>query len=478
MSDINIAPKSPSTAVALSGGGHRASIFGLGVLLYLYEAKKNESVVSISSVSGGSITNGYIGKECDFRSGSSVEFIKATKYLWDRLTSKGILFSSVTTKLYLLCTVVLLLLTAILPVAWIFMTLASDLLGVSILSGYWKAGFLFVPLLLLIPLTVVLSIRGKICRKAFAQTLFCETDGKESGLNSLSHKNINHVICATELHAGEHIYFAGNFVYSYRFGLGSAECMSIAEAVQASTAYAPLLPPVWKKNSSFSFFGGAFPEIPSKMLLTDGGAYNNMGEQWPMGLHERKKRLSGLSELAFDADDVFLVNATASLEHTPLRWFHRIPFLGESTIFYRIICTLFDQTTAHRRKSLFHEFREALLDGKGMRGIMVMLEHTPFTMLNWICTTTEPQLQEARDRADAILSQMPADMQSQWEIIKKNSINAPTTLCAIKADTAKELIYHSFIVAMVNAHVLLGYPFFASLLDKDKFNIQVLQRYL
>jgi hypothetical protein len=34
--------------VALSGGGHRASLFGLGALLYLADAGKSQEVTSIA----------------------------------------------------------------------------------------------------------------------------------------------------------------------------------------------------------------------------------------------------------------------------------------------------------------------------------------------------------------------------------------------------------------------------------------------
>src|SRR5690242_19599408 len=51
--------------VALSGGGHRASLFGLGVLLYLGDARKLPELTSIASVSGGSLTNGYVAQTLD-----------------------------------------------------------------------------------------------------------------------------------------------------------------------------------------------------------------------------------------------------------------------------------------------------------------------------------------------------------------------------------------------------------------------------
>ena len=46
--------------IALSGGGHRASIFSLGALLYLVDSGRNVDVKTISSVSGGSITNAFL----------------------------------------------------------------------------------------------------------------------------------------------------------------------------------------------------------------------------------------------------------------------------------------------------------------------------------------------------------------------------------------------------------------------------------
>jgi hypothetical protein len=46
--------------IALSGGGHRATLFGLGALLATVDLGVNERVVQISSVSGGSLLNGFL----------------------------------------------------------------------------------------------------------------------------------------------------------------------------------------------------------------------------------------------------------------------------------------------------------------------------------------------------------------------------------------------------------------------------------
>jgi NTE family protein len=55
-------PKSPTLALALSGGGFRATLSGLGVLRFLADAGLLSQVRYSSSVSGGSIANGLFAK--------------------------------------------------------------------------------------------------------------------------------------------------------------------------------------------------------------------------------------------------------------------------------------------------------------------------------------------------------------------------------------------------------------------------------
>src|SRR5437899_8796558 len=52
---------STRTGVALSGGGYWSSAWGLGALLYLANARLSGGVVTVSSVSGGSIMNAVVG---------------------------------------------------------------------------------------------------------------------------------------------------------------------------------------------------------------------------------------------------------------------------------------------------------------------------------------------------------------------------------------------------------------------------------
>src|SRR5213593_3760436 len=77
------------TSVALSGGGHRASLFGLGVLLCLVDTEENRRVTSIASVSGGSITNGYVAKTLSFETTNGAAFRAAVQPLVHTLAVRG-----------------------------------------------------------------------------------------------------------------------------------------------------------------------------------------------------------------------------------------------------------------------------------------------------------------------------------------------------------------------------------------------------
>src|SRR3954468_10666803 len=77
--------------VALSGGGHRATVFGLGVLLALVDQGLNERVVSISSVSGGSIANGIAMVGPDFGTVGTGEFESHIAGSLSAISARGIL---------------------------------------------------------------------------------------------------------------------------------------------------------------------------------------------------------------------------------------------------------------------------------------------------------------------------------------------------------------------------------------------------
>ena|SRR5437868_10576163 len=105
-----------SLAVSLSGGGHRATLFALGALMYLVDAQANADVTSIASVSGGSITNGFVGQTLNFRKTNGDEFrARVARPLATQIANSGTLFAPLLTKVYVVILVVVGILVFLIP---------------------------------------------------------------------------------------------------------------------------------------------------------------------------------------------------------------------------------------------------------------------------------------------------------------------------------------------------------------------------
>src|SRR5262245_42133566 len=88
-------------SVALSGGGHRASAWGIGALYGLLKTRDAErdkgadarpfEFTSVASVSGGSITNGVVARETDLGTVSADGFRTALGPLIETVATKGLI---------------------------------------------------------------------------------------------------------------------------------------------------------------------------------------------------------------------------------------------------------------------------------------------------------------------------------------------------------------------------------------------------
>src|SRR5436190_15312927 len=179
--------------VAMSGGGHRACVFALGVMLYLAEAGRTGTITSISSVSGGSFANGAIANELDLTSCSADDVERVVARVARRVAHKGVLFAAPIVVAYLAG---LLLFALAVAVGTWFLPIAIGWRILVFAAGVFAVGWLG-------------ALRGKVSARAYGQTLFAR-DGARARLADI-HKEVDHVFCATDLHAGEHFYFSGRF---------------------------------------------------------------------------------------------------------------------------------------------------------------------------------------------------------------------------------------------------------------------------
>ena len=440
-------------AVALSGGGHRAALFGLGALLYLADAGKGPSLASIASVSGGSFANGAVAQSLDLTSADPAELEQVATRVATLISRRGTVFGAWQAVAYVsfmalagLAALAALLLAWLLPLA---PGLQALVLVVSVLA-----------------LAGLASLRGRVCVLAYDRTLF-RPDGKSTRLGSI-HDGLDHVFCATDLHAGEDVYFSRRFVSSYRFGRGVPGDLPLSAAVQASAAFPGAFPVAWLPTRRHAFAGGAEPAAAKArwMALVDGGVYDNMAEQWARGMEERLRRDPDRDAGFRDAEELVIVNSSAGLEWSDIRSL-RIPVLGELLTLLRDKSVLYDNGNSLRRQGMVDRFELAQRSGEGLRGALVHISQSPFRVPRAFHGRGGERAERAEAALEALLSGAP-DAEERWAEDAKANAAVATTLVPFDAATSARLLHHAYVLAMVNLHVILGHPLL-DLPDRSRF---------
>jgi len=245
--------------VAVSGGGHRASMWGLGPLLYLVDAGKNGEVGAISSVSGGSITNGVVAHEVDYAHVSPAAFDQAVRPLVHHVAEVGLFFWGPATNTYVRC-----------QLASAFMGVAVFIAGVVLLClqglTWAAAATLLAGIVILALVARWFERRSDILDMALAKTHF-HADGQPTALSAVE-RSLDHIFCATELQSADHLYFAPTFVSSYALGHGTPANLRLSTAVQASAC----LPGAFSRRRlpvAPHVFTGGTVDAASDMVLVD-----------------------------------------------------------------------------------------------------------------------------------------------------------------------------------------------------------------
>ncbi len=431
--------------VAISGGGHRASLFGLGVLLYLADVGKNANVVSISSVSGGSLTNAYVGLQGDFTTTTKADFRKQATWVATYLAKRGTLFVPWWSKVYFALTAVGLLAALVVP--WLLPW------------PTWAKLAAFVVALVLWYLLLG-GRRGDVCAAAYAATVL-ESPGSKPTLGSLANRPIDHVICATHLNAGEHLYLAPKFVYSWRFGWGAYPDYPLQKAAQASTALPGAFPPRWLATRHVGFKDAPQPPDgtgttpPKAIPLVDGGVYDNMADQWFKGIGRRRVPAGVTIQ---KPDEVVLVNASASkgLAKTATL---RIPLVGELLGLMKDIGVMYDNSASLRKSGLIGRFDLAALGSTDdLRGALVDIGSNPYTAADWFAGGGAAEWPQRAARAPAAQQFLAGMTKQEWQVVVDESKGAPTNLSAFGVDLSAKILRHAYALAAANLHVLLDYP--------------------
>jgi NTE family protein len=213
-------------ALCLSGGGYRAMLFHAGSLLRLNEAGYLPTLARISCVSGGAITGGVLGfkwRRLDFAtSGAAANFREEV----------------------------------IAPLR----ALAGETIDVSsVMWGVFTPG------------AIAEKVAGYYRRYLFG----------DATLQDLPADPPRIVLNATNVQSGALWRFMRPYMGDYKVGLIRNPELSLATAVAASSAFPPILSPLPLNLDPALFVPGTetlhHPPYTTKVLLTDGGVYDNLG---------------------------------------------------------------------------------------------------------------------------------------------------------------------------------------------------------
>ena len=289
---VEAAPVSPrDVGLALSGGGSRAIAFHLGCFRALHDLGLLSRLQVISSVSGGSVISAMYA----YSSESFSDFDDRVVELLRRGLQRDILRESLRLGSIRKSAQTQLMIGAA-SASRLLLRLVSSVLRVE--TDLWE-----------IPPVRTFS-RSEAFREALRRLLFGETRMRDVARDSL-----DTVINATELRTGSAFRFGSRQSGCWRFGRIAPEEAFVADAVAASAAYPALLPAL---DREYRFWKEDTTGDPARVLLTDGGVFENLGVS-PM----EPGREPSISTNVFGPDYIICCDAGTGLLHDdsyPMCW--------------------------------------------------------------------------------------------------------------------------------------------------------------
>lgn len=448
-----------SIGVAMSGGGHRASVWGTGVLAAVVDAGLGATVVSVSSVSGGSITNGVVAQNLDLRTATSDDFDAAVRDSLVNYARVGLFPTGPLTKGYLRLLIGMLVAAVVLTLSLLaaFVAAAASWMNGTV-SAIVLGALGIVTVVAWIAAAVLVTRRGTVVRSALARTHF-HGDRRSLGtrLDQIT-RDVNHVFLTTDLEAGDQFYLAPRFLYGFREGIAdpSAVGTTVAEAVQASAGLPGAFPPIILETGGFrrpwNVPGDVPVESPRRVILSDGGVYDNMADQWEEGLAARIDRWPELGDIQRPADVLIVANSSAGWGWDPFgstRWPKR-----ELTALMRNQGVQYDVSTSRRRRALVQTWMDNERRGSGQQGVIVMIDRSPYVVAD--AFAADPTERGARAREAVEFLGDDASARGEWVRRARSNASVPTVLGALGVEETLDLLEHAYTSTLVGLYVIEG----------------------
>ncbi|MFN8167516.1 MAG: patatin-like phospholipase family protein [Candidatus Nanopelagicales bacterium] len=441
--------------VALSGGGHRATLWSFGALLAMVDAGTAPRIDTITSVSGGSFAHGVVAQDVDLASATHDDAERAFSPMVRMIAHDGLFLWGPATRTYAVLDFTLMgvgavgvlvglagLLWSHAATAWVAVTLVAAAL---LAAGLWWA-----------------EQRGRAVDRALGR-LFFSRSGRRTRLAELD-TSVDHVFCATELQSGEFFYLRPSGLVSWAFGTAPAGTMELATVVQVSACVPGGFPPHELDPRALGFTrpwpAPRVPPSPSRAVLVDGGVYDNMAEEWFARRRDRAPLAEGGTRAAID--EVVVVNASARDPWVPYRgtW---IPGLRELREVLRSQAVTYDAVGSGRRHADVAAWTRA---GTAQRGALVHIAQSPVTVARAALRAPVPPVppgpwpdEATRVRAARALEWLGVGADDDpFAQLVDSDLRVPTTLSKLGVETSVDLLEHSYLLTAANLHVVLGHP--------------------
>ena len=473
--------------LCLSGGGHRATAFSLGALLYLADVGEHQQISAISSVSGGSLTSGFLATcEKPLCKQTPREVEEVVKTLAHMLTGRPQLFwpaigvvGAVLLSWFLhltaqisfgfsfwetqLAFVVTLWIVALLAGelcggtfwgwwgSWMYLglMLAALVIGVAIWwsTAHWLLRFIVSFLAFSTPL-----LRCRVAEMAFAATIF-KGKRRQFKLAKLHETDQapQYVFCATEMHTGQHAWFTREFMYIPLVGLAKSKDLTVKSAVQMSANFPVAFPYrlIWPFKYQFHLGAVTKYDWPLFLIFSDGGVYDNMATSWfkegPQCAVRLRERLSINQELGMvqpeeelnkwinimegaTPDALIVVNSSE-----PYEWKHAaqaiLPLWGEGRMLVSVNNSMYNHLGDLRKRGLRRQFFL-----KPKTGALVSIGEPPLYLMaslasQFLCN----RLLEDHELIDADVGTIRAKALSTWLSCKDRIDKAAEPLSRIES---------------------------------------------
>ncbi len=297
--------------LSLSGGGSRAVAFHLGTLRALEDVNLLDEVEVISGVSGGSVMTGLLGyTESDFSEidQKTVRFLRrglVKPTLW-KLIHRG-RFLAVLWNFIVASLPTMLVELTVLVTGWIVMLVPGGREVKTTIGRLWW------------------PVRSRYSRTHVMAAAIADIVGDQM-CDGATRQGKSIVFNACELRTGTAFRMSNEQFGSWRYGWAPASELRVADAVTASAAYPPFLPPFdWKRE-----FEKSEQTSEQRVVVTDGGVFENLGVSVMEPCRKTEISVIGYKPDVIIASDAGLGQLLG--DAMPISWWSRMIQVGTAVI--------------------------------------------------------------------------------------------------------------------------------------------------